>query len=256
MWQLIRPDSNIEAAATYGGQDRMKVLFEASASSELEEALARTSIAVPKRTTGRSKEHLERYSVAQLISALMIANRIIYPVRLVHRDRPDFMLSMGSRRIGIEHTEAVSQNEAHKAVLRQRGFGPGTWFISRSSPNEPKKRYKKLIQEIEANDPGDGWEGNSPEIEWASVMLYFLRHKLNAMKKDGYHRFDEDWLIIYDNWDLPAPEVREAAPIFFKAVQQLGASQEFQHVFIMSDRLFCEVSTAGYNVYGTNDLWK
>lgn len=214
------------------------------------------SIAVPKRAHGRSKEHLERYSVMHLISALMIADRVVYPVRLVHRDRPDFMLSMGFRHIGIEHTEAISQNEAHKAVLRQRGFGPSTWYISRVSPDEPRKRYKKLIQEIEANDPGDGWEDNSPEIEWADVMLYFLGDKLNAMKKDGFQRFDEDWLIIYDNWNLPALRVHEAAQFFFEAVQQMGSSQEFHHIFIMSNQLFCEVSATDYKVYRTNDLWQ
>jgi len=234
----------------------MMTLFEALTSSELREALARTSIAVPRRTSGRTKEHVELYSMAHLISTLMMGNRIIYPVRLVHRDRPDFMLSMGRRQIGIEHTEAISQNEAHKEVLRQKGCGPETWYISRELPGEPKKPYKKLIQEIETNDPGNGWEGNSPEREWADVMVYFVKDKLNIVRKDGFDRFDEDWLIIYDNWSLPGPEIHEAVPIFFKAVQQTDALQEFEYIFVMSDQLFCEVSATGFKVYGTNDLWK
>ena len=233
----------------------MMVLFEALTSSELREVLTKTSVAVPMRANGRDRE-LEIYSTVHLMSVLMMDNRIVYPVRLVKRERPDFVLSMGNRHIGIEHTEAIAENEAHKAVLRQKGHGPETWYISHMLPGEPKKKYKKLIQEIEANDPGDGWEGNSPEREWADAMIYSVKHKLNAVRKDGFDRLDEDWLIIYDNWSLPAPDVHEAAPIFLEAVQQTGALLEFQRIFVMHDQLFCEVSATGIKVYGTNDLWK
>ena len=231
------------------------ILFEALTTSEMEKALAETNIAVPKRTSGRTKEHMERYTIAHLLSMLMKADLITYPVKLIHRDRPDFMLSMGNRRIGIEHTEAISQNEAHKAVLRQRGYGPETWYISRTLPGEPRKQHKKLIKEIKANDPGDGWEGNSPETEWADAMFCFVKDKLNTIKKNGFERFDEDWLLMYDNWTLPAPEVREAAPLFFEAVQQTSALQKFKRIFVMTEQIFCEISAIGFRVYETNDLW-
>lgn len=231
------------------------ILFEAITCSELREVTAKTSVVVPMRANGREKE-LERYSTVHLMSALMMDNRIVYPVRLVKRERPDFMLSMGNRRIGIEHTEAIAENEAHKTVWRQKGYGPQTWYVSHVLPGEPKKKHKKLIQEIEANDPGDGWEGNSPEREWADAMIYSVKHKLCSVRKDGFDRFEEDWLIIYDNWSLPAPDVHEAAPFFFKAVQQIGALQEFQRIFVLRDQLLCEVSATGFKVYRTNDLWK
>lgn len=231
------------------------ILLEASTSSELVKILAETNIAVPDRTSWRTKEHMERYTIAHLVSALMKAGLVTYPVSLIHRDRPDFMLSMGNRRIGIEHTEAISQNEAHKAVLRQRGNGPKMCYISRTLPGEPKKQNKKLIKEIEANDPGDGWVGNSPETEWADAMLHFVKNKLNTVKKDGFERFDEDWLLIYDNWNLPAPEVREGTHLFFKAVQQTSAFKEFKRIFVMTEQFFCEISAIEFRVYETNDLW-
>jgi hypothetical protein len=235
---------------------RTMMLFEASTSSELKEVLARANIAVPERTSGRTNEHMERYTVAHLVSALMKADLITYPVRLTHRDRPDFMLSMGNRHIGIEHTEAIPLNEARKAALRQRGCGPKTRFISRALPGEPRKPHEKLVEEIEANDSGEGWVGNSPQTEWADAMLHSVKDKLNAVRKDGFERFDEDWLVIYDNWPLPDPDVRKAAPLLFEAVQQTSAFEEFRCIFIMTERLFCAISPMGcIKVYETNDLW-
>ncbi len=185
----------------------------------------------------------------------MQADLITYPVRLTHRDRPDFLLTMGNRSIGIEHTEAVHQNEAHKDFLREKIKGPRTWFISRVLPGEPPKGRKELIKEIEDNNPGDGWEGDSAEIEWADAMLHLVRHKLTAINKAGFDRFAENWLLVCDNWSLPAPDIRKAAPLFLEGVKQSGALQEFDRIFVMTSKLFCDVSARGVRLHNTNDLW-
>lgn len=224
-------------------------------SSELINILSKIDIAVPMRSNGRTKEHMERYAMAHLVSTLMEAGLITYPVELIHRDRPDFMLLMGNRRIGIEHTEAISQNEAHKVVLRQRGHGTKMHHVSHILPGEPKKQHRKLIEEIVTNDPGDGWVGNSPETEWADAMLYFVKEKRIAVNKNGFERFDEDWLLIYDNWNLPAPDVREGASFFLKAVQQISAFKDFKRIFVMTEPVFCEISRNGFSIYEICDLW-
>jgi len=223
----------------------MKILFEATTASELKEVLAKANISVPARTEGRTTDHVERSDIANLLSAMMQAELITYPVTLTHRDRPDFLLSMGNRSIGIEHTEAIHQNEAYKDSLREEINGTRTWLISRVLPGEPKKKRKELIKEIEENNPGDGWDEDSPEIEWADAMLYSVRKKLTAISKAGFDRFDENWLLVYDNWSLPAPDIRKAAPLFLHVVKQSEALKEFDRIFVMRNKLFCDVSAMG-----------
>jgi hypothetical protein len=57
-------------------------LFEASSYSNLRRILAGFDITVPQRTKGRTKNHTERYAMAHLLSALMRARLIGYPLRL------------------------------------------------------------------------------------------------------------------------------------------------------------------------------
>jgi hypothetical protein len=77
---------------------------------------------------------------------------------------------MGARFIGIEHTEAVPQNEAHTSFLREQGNGSDAFFISHALPGEPRKSKQQLLEEIALDGPGDGWAGDSPEREWADAM--------------------------------------------------------------------------------------
>jgi hypothetical protein len=231
-------------------------MFEASSDSDLRRVLAESDITVPQRTKGRRKDHTEKYAMAHLLSTLMGAGIAKYPVRLIHRDRPDFLLYMGEQRIGIEHVEAISENEARRKVLRERGHGPEVHFISHKKPGEPKKKTKKLIEEIEKNIAGDGWEGDSVETEWADAMFYFYKKKIDTVKKEGFERFDEDWLLIYDNWNLPAPDRDGAAQIFHELITYTGGLQEFKRILIMTGQVFCEVSNREMRLYAMNDLWK
>ena len=113
-------------------------MLNANNASELLAALAELDITVPRRSDGRTKSHTERYAVAHLISALVEAEIIHYPMNISQRERPDFLLSMAEIQIGIEHTEAVPENEAHKTFLREKGGGSGVHYMSRNRPGEPK----------------------------------------------------------------------------------------------------------------------
>ena len=140
-------------------------MLQANSDFELFKGLAEINISTPRRSAGRTKDHTERYAIALLLSTLAGKGRISYPLCLTKRERPDFLLTLDTKQIGIEHTEAVSQNEAHETVLREKGEGPDVYFISHHHPGEPKKTAKELKEEIEANDDGKAWCGDSVERE-------------------------------------------------------------------------------------------
>lgn len=227
----------------------------ARSENELEYALKSLDVSVPKRSNGRKKEHTERYAIAYMLSTLLGKGVLSFPLELLQRERPDFLLSTNSGKIGIEHTEAVSQNEAHKSVLRDQIGGAKVHFIPRHLPDEPKKSAKKLIEELKKDRAGPPWMGDSVEREWSDAMLHFINLKVVAFAKDGFEKFDQNWLLIYDNWSLPALERKKAFSMLFQKALTSKCFESFDDIFIHSGAQVCRLSPENYISYEINDLW-
>lgn len=223
---------------------------------ELESMLRSIDISVPRRSEGRTKEHTESYAIAHLLSALLGKNHLLFPLELVRRERPDFFLKVSGLEVGIEHTEAVPQNEAHKAVLRDKVDDLEVHFISRHQPGEPSKRAKHLIEEIKANHASSGWEGDSVEIEWSEAMLYFVEGKIEALAKEGFNKFQQNWLLIYDNWSLPAVDQKKSSQCLFHKLIESKCFDSFCNIFIITGSFIFELSNSGIVQHETNDLWR
>lgn len=231
-------------------------MFVANNEFDLELLLRDIDISVPRRSKGRTKEHTERYAVSHMLSALLGKDKLSYPLELIHRERPDFLLKTNDVEIGIEHTEAVPQNEAQKTVLRDKLDGPEVYFISRHKPEDQKKSAKKLIEEIHANHFDHGWEGDSVEREWSEVMLYFVKSKLETFAKEGFKKFKRNWLLIYDNWHLPEPNLELAAELLLPKIIECSCFDSFDSVYIFTGNHVCEFSSTGSMLHQMNNLWK
>lgn len=218
------------------------ILLEADDADALRAHLARIDTDVPLRSEGRTTEQTERYAIAHLLATLP-APRFSFPLTVVHGDRPDFFIEeCAGRRIAIEHVEAVPENEAKKAFLREVGDSDGMHFIGHAEPGEPRRSTKRLLKEIEVDDAGDGWTGDSVEREWANAVAHFATQKARSVQKDGYDRGDETWLLMYDNWPLPHVKPETAASYFVAhpAVAEIFGS--FGRVFVMDGQGVWEFS--------------
>ena len=74
--------------------------IKANNQAELLSILANTDIGVPPRADGRETEHCERWSICQLLATLATHNRLNFPMELVKRERPDFLLKSGGQKSG------------------------------------------------------------------------------------------------------------------------------------------------------------
>ena len=218
------------------------ILVEANSADDLRVRLTGIDIEVPPRHEGRTTPQVERYDMVHLLATLP-SHRWTYPLTVTHGDRPDFLLVDGDgRQIALECVEAVPENEAKKAFLRGRGHGPEMHFIGHAEPGEPRRSTKRLLKEIEADDAGDGWAGDSVEREWANAVAHFATEKARSVRKDGYERGDETWLLMYDNWPLPHVKPETAASYFVAhpAVAEIFGS--FGRVFVMDGQGVWEFS--------------
>jgi hypothetical protein len=219
----------------------LEVILDVHAAAELAARLAELDIDVPARSDGRKSHHAERYSIAHLLATLSVS-RLSFPLILVHRDKPDFLLAMPDNEVGIEHTEAVPVNVARAQAMRERGLGPEMYFIPHATPGEPKKTAGELRCEIVADAPGGSWVGDSPERDWAAAMAHCVKEKLPKATADGFDHYPVNWLIVYDNWPLPAVNYTKAASYLAPLLSDMNAHSVFDAIFVHDDSRLCEFS--------------
>lgn len=223
----------------------MSEILRANSIDELKQALKLLDIDVPRLSAGRKTPHPERYSIAHLLSTIPHC-RLSFPLGLTHGDKPDFVLAMPSFNVGIEHTEAVPENGAHAQSLREKGFGSELYLIHHASPGEARKSKTQLLDELQKNNSGDGWVGDSPEMEWAEALAYFVSKKI--AKAAACQRHAENWLLVYDNWPLPSVKIAKAIAFLAPKLNDLTAFETFDCVFVLDSSHLCEfrLSSAKY----------
>jgi hypothetical protein len=210
--------------------------------NELHSRLPSINVKVPPRAAGRKKGHVEIYSIVRLLGTLPRAPSD-FPLRLTKRERPDFLVQCGARMIGVEHTEAVSENAAKEAFLRSKGHGPDVHFVRAGSVEEPRKSSKQLIAEIEAGHFGPGWVGDSVEREWATAMAHFISQKVASANNTGFDLFEENWLLVYDNWTAPALEHEQALMLLRTELQAVDPWRIFSRIFTLDEKVLLEISS-------------
>ena len=233
----------------------MDTIFNANNKSDLITQLAAADISVPLRSEKRTKKHTEKFCLCRLLSALSNHNKIHYPIRVNKSERPDFILELPGVTIGVEHTEAVPQNEAHSEFLRQKVDNDEMHFIWRHEPEEPVKKAKVLLKEIDENLYGPPWEGDSVEQNWSNAMLFFIRKKVVSMKKPGYKTCDKNWLLIYDNWPSPALNLEKGIEYLLDKLHQSSLEMHFNKVYIVEMHNIIEVLNNSHNKLSMLNLW-
>jgi hypothetical protein len=225
----------------------------ANSKKELLTILASLDVTVSDRASRVTKE-VEKRAICYFLSTAVSIDFLEFPISVQHSDRPDFVLKMGGKKIGIEHTEAISEDEAYYSALREKGYGPEVYSLRRLQPGQKPTSRKEAINEIESDLNGDVWEGDQPEYEWANAMAHFVNVKTKKLAQEGFNKYSENWLLIYDNW--PVPKVDRDKSIKYLRNILMKKSSPFDFVFILNDHFFCSISSSKSESYPLNDLWK
>jgi hypothetical protein len=208
---------------------------------EFKSGLSAIDIHVPARNEGREKYQTERYSIAHLLASLP-SEELFFPLLLNHQERPDFVLTMVNRKIGIEHIEAVPENHVRASIFRKQGEGPQVHLLQRHIPGESRRSNNAILSEITHDRAGAPWVGNDVEVEWAEVMLHCIKGKVKKLNKPGFSKFEENWLLIYKNWPLPGIRHKEASSLLSNSCVADGLLDEFSRIFVLDSKVLCEIS--------------
>jgi len=222
--------------------------------SEMINVLSAIDIKVPLRSEGRTNDHCEKWSICYWLSTYP---NFTYPILLIHRDRPDFYIKFGEQEVGIEHTEAIPSDYAHADAIYEKKDDDNA-VLDMSLFRWGQKKKNREVSEIVSRTKltGPGWEGDSPEIEWAEAMADIINNKTTKLRKNEFDKFSANYLLIYDN--LPRPNID-----FSKSISQLMASLNaywgsgiiFDIIFVQTDDLLMSFDSSTYKKFKNNKIW-
>ena len=246
---------------------------------ELQALLVGVDISVPHRGDKEDKRttaHVECWSVCKFLATYGHTRFVRYPLTLEKRERPDYRMCSRDLVVGIEITEAVSQDMARIDAMRYAEdevvcldmslFRPGTprrstqelraiLEGSRYSETEETVEDKNEFDTVQSRPMGPGWAGDGAERDWAEAIHKVIETKVASAKKLGFVRFDETWLLVYDNLSLPMLNVPRAAELLLPKLAPMWEQPVFEEVFIEYGKQFVRFSPDGFETRPLNDLW-
>lgn len=228
-----------------------RVIVDAASIDQISSRLRAANVTVPGRASGRHKDQVEIYSLVRVLGSRPYS-LTDFPLKLVKRERPDFLLTLNGAEVGIEHTEAITQNAAKEAFLRDAGEGPEVHFVRPTSLTEPPKSSQELKAEIAADKMGPGWVGDSVERGWVEAMTFFVEKKFRLLQQPDYPRFERTWLVIYDNWAAPGLKLPTALPLLRASLESLATWSLFDRIFILDESELIEIDSTSIYVYCVN----
>ena len=227
-------------------------------SDELLSALKKVDISVPGRINCRTTDHTETWTICRLLSTLAKNEYLSFPLSVVHRDRPDVLIQLESSMIGVEITEATSQQYAEYCALAEREF-PNI-FLDPShfrwgAPKLTVEQMRELLQQSKLT--GEGWEGDQPEKEWAEFILSAVHSKLKKLAHPNFTKFKKNWLAIYDNLPLPYINLGKAVTFLRPLIQDCWSRMPcFDTLFIEHGPVILHITARDSEHLVLKDLWE
>lgn len=226
--------------------------------ADLIETLSRIDIRVPPQNSGRTAAHRERYMAARLLATLASTGALSFPLRLVHREKPDFALHGLTGALGIECVEAIHEEWAQIQAIRERDFPEKPIFLPRLKPGRESLSITERVEFASGERMGCGWGGNSPEIEWAEAIAHVVNEKTKKLRNGNYSEFNRCWLLIQDEWPVPVHSYEdyvEASNRCGELMSKFELGSDFERVYAANSRWLVQLVPAPIRVQPVRDLW-
>lgn len=225
---------------------------------ELLSSLRRIDISVPPRTDGRTTHHTEIWTICRLLATLANKKYLSFPVSLNHGDRPDFQIHAGRTQVGIEVTEAVTEQYAAYSALAEREFSDV--FLEPAhfrwgAPQLNVEEMRGLLRQSQLTS--DGWVGDGPEHEWALFIQSVVDAKLIKLAHPEFQKFDQNWLSVYDNLPLPNVHLGKAIAYLRPLLEDRWLQvPSFDVLFVEHGPVIARITANNVTHLELNDLWE
>lgn len=230
----------------------------ADSAAELIKLLGGGDIKVPAVTGGRKVVHRERYVMAHLL-ATKAEDLFSYPISVVHREKPDFAINQGGVSIGVECVEAVPEEWYEIQAIKERKFPNSRGSFNKYTPGQRSLTKAEKEESAAGRGASYPWMGDAPEKEWAAAMAYFINAKTKKLRVGNYSDFQENWLLIQDEWRVPvydADDLSRAVEFLLPLMEGAWVLPCFDRIFVKANRWMLSFTPGGYKMEATRNLWK
>lgn len=210
--------------------------------SELPTKLSNIDCSVSARTQGRKSSHRERYCLKIYLIQLSQDKFLKFPLRIIKEEAPDFLILYCDETTALEVTDA-STEDYQQAMTELANSPQGT--VLEMGTNKLVKPGERLI--------GEGWEGDSVEIEWVDIILNSIKNKTETLNQPHFKTTDRYELLIYDNSHLSVMlHVKDALPLLKKAISKKLNVKHFGRNFhsisvIHKDKLLYDITNKEFS---------
>lgn len=214
-------------------------------------------ISVPPRTGGRKTPHTEIWTFCRLASTLAKCAELEFPLSVCHQDRPDFLVRSDKIEIGVEVTEAISEQFAAYCSLAQREFSSTFLDPAHFRWDAPKctaDEMRELLRQSQLSS--DGWAGDRPEKEWALFLQSAFDAKLFKLARPEFKKFDQNWLSVYDNLSFSNIDLGKAITYLRPLLQdRWDRTPGFHALFVEHGPIIVRITATDSYQLKLNDLW-
>lgn len=181
----------------------------ALSAEDLRRKLGALNIEASPRNQGRTNEQRENWTICRLLAS--IADELNYPIQLCKGERPDYILTLSDRKIGIEISEASTA--AYNVHLSKEARKP-------SGQQLLKRAWSEISPAAEAGlydrPRAEGW--SNAERPFAEIVNYAIERKMRLYsgKQEGWP--EENWLALYALVPLPPLHVEKAMTELLMAI--------------------------------------
>ena len=211
--------------------------------------LRSANVIVPPRGIGRKRQHPEISTICHLMATLATSEQLAYPISVTHRDRPDFLLQIADSKVGVEVTEAITEQFANYSAHAAReclGALVEPTHFRWGAPAPTRLQMDALFHQTELSS--DGWAGNSAEKEWALAIQHFVDQKLEKLAHPDFERFGQNWLAIYDNLPLPHFDLEKAVSFLAPLIANRWTDTvSFDSIFVACGTTVVRLTARGAN---------
>lgn len=197
--------------------------------------------------------------MARLLATLADTELLDFPLRVEHREKPDFALHLPTSCIGVECVEVTSPEWQEIQVLRERESPDALIFTPMLRPGQTTFTLEQRREIARGDRAGPPWVGNMPERHWAAAHAFFIAAKTKKLRSGNYAGFSEVWLLIQDEWPTPIhyiEDYEEAAALCVRSISSELSSPCFSRLFTASSRFLIELKRPQPRLRNVNDLWR
>lgn len=215
--------------------------FSAASSGELRALLDQIDVTVPRRSERRRSGHRERYCIVHYLRALERNGLLDFPFQVARDESPDFLIAAGSKRFGLEVTDAGAP-EFQQAATELEKSQPGSVLEGTEirRPGEPLR--------------GGPYDADEPERLWTADVLKAVDDKSGLLA--SYRELPDYHLLIYDlsqfrlltEWTVSELPARLAAALEDCWRGRTRGGRHFSRISVLRDRVLM------YDVTGSAHL--